>query len=288
MKPTRRTLTVVTLRELSRLHYLRPVRVISLLAFTLAACGTRTATTTELTCSAPMFGRIVTQSGLTDSQCRPSCGCGAESFVPTEFTPDRLERLKQWTLLDAPPDVSVDPFSQPAPARVEGVCAVQVVDETAKTYRLQTYATQAEATTAGARVTHLDPCGACSTLADLAVFGREADLGRRVQDCGVKTVAAGLEANVTCLEELGFTPACARIWGYSTRFTRGKCLGTCFTLLDAAYHLADGGVNECLACDEKEGSAILRAAAGRTRRNTGVPSALCLPCGSVARVTHEW
>ncbi|MBM4777748.1 MAG: hypothetical protein GQE15_08600 [Archangiaceae bacterium] len=264
------------------------MRVIVLFAFTLVACGTRTATTTEMTCSAPMFGRIVTQSGLTDSQCRPSCGCGADSFTPTEFTPDRLERLAQWTLLDTPPDVSVDPFSQPPPARVEGVCAVHVVDEGAKTYRLKTHATQAEATAAGGRVTHLDPCGACSTLADLAVFGREADLGRRVQDCGVKTVAAGLEANVTCLQELGFTPACARIWGYSTRFTRGKCLGTCFTLLDAAYHLPDGGVNECLACDEKEGAAILRASAGRTRRNTGVPSAVCLPCGSVARVRHEW
>ena len=281
-------MTADVLRALGCLHYLRRVRVLLLAALLLIACGTRTATTTELSCSAPMFGRIVTQTGLTDSQCRPSCGCGAESFTPTEFTADRLERLGQWRLLDAPPDVSVDPFSQPAPARVEGVCAVHVVDEGAKTYRLVTHATQGEATAAGGRVTHLDPCGACSTLADLAVFGREADLGRRVQDCGVKTVAAGLEANITCLQELGFTPACARIWGYSTRFTRGKCLGTCFTLLDAPYHLADGGVNECLACDEKEGAAILRAASGRTRRNTGVPSAVCLPCGSVARVTHDW
>lgn len=281
-------MTADVLRALGCLHYLRRVRVLLLAALLLVACGTRTATTTELSCSAPMFGRIVTQTGLTDSQCRPSCGCGAESFTPTEFTADRLERLAQWRLLDAPPDVSVDPFSQPAPARVEGVCAVHVVDEGAKTYRLVTHATQAEAVTAQGRVTHLDPCGACSTLADLAVFGREADLGRRVQDCGVKTVAAGLEANITCLQELGFTPACARIWGYSTRFTRGKCLGTCFTLLDAPYHLADGGVNECLACDEREGAAILRAAAGRTRRNTGVPSAVCLPCGSVARVTHDW
>lgn len=276
------------LRVPGRVHYLRRVRVLLLAALLLVACGTRTAPTTELTCSAPMFGRLVTQTGLTDSQCRPSCGCGADSFTPTEFTTDRLERLAQWRLLDAPPDVSVDPFSQPAPARVEGVCAVHVVDEGAKTYRLVTHATQAEATAAGGRVTHLDPCGACSTLADLAVFGREADLGRRVQDCGVKTVAAGLEANITCLQELGFTPACARIWGYSTRFTRGKCLGTCFTLLDAPYHLADGGVNECLACDEREGASTLRAAAGRTRRNTGVPSAVCLPCGSVARVAHDW
>lgn len=254
----------------------------------LAGCGTRTATTQEMTCSAPMFGRLVTQSGLTDSQCRSSCGCGGALFTPTEFTPDRLERLTQWRLLDAPPDVSVDPYTQPVPMVAPGVCAVQVVDEGAKTYRLKTYASMEEATAAGAKVTHLDSCGACSTLADLAVFGREADLGRRVQDCGVKTVTAGLEANVTCLTDLGLTPACARIWSYNTRFTRGKCLGVCFTLLDAAYHLADGGVNECLACDTREAGAIFRVAAGRTRRNTAVPSAVCQPCAEVPRITHDW
>jgi len=125
-----------------------------------------------------------------------------------------------------------------------------------------------------------------SVFSDLAVGAVK--IGMLSQVSVIETVAAGLEANITCLQELGFTPACARIWGYSTRFTRGKCLGTCFTLLDAPYHLADGGVNECLACDEREGAATLRAAAGRTRRNTGVPSAVCLPCGSVARVAHDW
>jgi hypothetical protein len=260
----------------------------TLLLLLLAACGTRTPTTTEMTCSAPMFGRLVTQSGLTDAQCRPSCGCGAAGFTPTEFTTERLERLRQWTLLDPPPDLSTDPFSLPAPERVEGVCAVKVVDEGAKTYRLQTFATADDATAAGAKVTHADPCGACSTLADLAVFGKEPDLGRRVQDCGVKTVTAGLEPNVSCLQELGFTPACARAWAYSTRFTRVKCLGTCFTLLDAAYHLADGGVNDCLACDERESGTIFRAVAGRTRKNTAVPSAVCQPCEKVPRITHEW
>ncbi|MBL8923433.1 MAG: hypothetical protein JNJ54_31560 [Myxococcaceae bacterium] len=264
---------------------MRPA-LLSLVVFT--ACGTRTPTTTEMTCSAPMFGRLVTQSGLTNAQCRASCGCGGDGFTPTEFTPDRLERLTQWTLLDAPPDVSVDPYTQPVPDVPPGVCAVQVVDESARTYRLKTFSTEAEAKAQGARVTHLDSCGACSTLADLAVFGREADLGRRVQDCGVKTVTAGLEANVKCLTDLGFTQACARIWGYNTRFTRGKCLGVCFTLLDAPYHLADGGVNECLACDTREAGAIFRVAAGRTRKNTAVPSALCQPCAEVPRITHEW
>lgn len=253
----------------------------------LSACGTRTMPAPS-TCGPALVGRPNAQTGLAGDQCATTCGCGAEQFVPEEWTTERIDRLLQWTSLDAPPDVSVDPYSQPAPAPVEGVCGVVVMSEASKTYRLQTFATEAEATAAGAKVTHLDPCGACSPLADLAVFAREADLGRKVQDCGVKTVTSGLEANVTCLTDLGFTAACARVWAYNTRFTRGRCFGTCFPLLEAPYHLADGGVNACLECDERESGAIFKAVAGRTRRNTGVPSAVCRPCAEVRRVTHAW
>jgi len=253
-----------------------------------ASCGSRTQTTAPMTCEVPLAGRPVAQSGLSDAQCRPSCGCGAATFTPTEFTPQLLTRLGQWTSLDTPPDLSADPYASPAPAPVEGVCAVQVVDAAAKTYRLKTFSSEDEAKAAGARVTHSDGCGACSTLADLIVYGREPDLGRKVQDCGVKTLTAGLEANITCLSELGFTPACARIWAYNTRFTRTKCFATCFALLDAPYHQADGGLNACLDCDERESGPIFKAVAGRTRRNTGIPSAICRPCSEVGRFTHEW
>ncbi len=251
-------------------------------------CGTRTEPTKSMVCDVPLAGRPVMQTGLSDAQCRPSCGCGAEAFTPTEFTPELLSRLAGWTLLDTPPDVSVDPYSLPAPPLVEGVCAVQVVDAASKSYRLKTFATTAEAKSAGAKVTHADGCGACSTLADLIVYGREPDLGRKVQDCGVRTLTAGLEANITCLSDLGFTPACARTWAYNTRFTRMKCFATCLPLLDAPYHLADGGLNACLECDETQSGPIFKATAGRTRRNTGIPSAICRPCSEVGRISHDW
>jgi hypothetical protein len=211
-----------------------------------------------------------------------------ERFTPDEWTTERIDRLKTWTSLDPPPDVSVDPYTLPAPQPMGGVCGVVIVDAPMKTYRLQTFADEAAATSAGAKVTHSDPCGACSTLADLAVYAREPDLGRKVQDCGVKSVTAGFEANVTCLGELGFTPACARIWAYNTRHTQSKCFSTCFTLLEAPYHLADGGLNACLECDERESGPVFKARAGRTRRNTGIPSAICRPCSEVRRITHDW
>lgn len=239
-------------------------------------------------CQSPFFGRPVPQSGLTGSECQPTCGCGADAFNAAEWSEEKLARLEQWRLLDTPPDLSVDPYSMPAPTPVEGVCAVRVVDEAAKTYRLETFASEDAARAVGAKVTHADGCGACSTLKDLAVYGREVDLGRKVQDCGVKHLASGFEMNVGCLEQLGFTPACARIWAYNTRFTRTKCLAICFTLLEAPYHNADGGLNACLDCDERESGPIFKAVAGRTRRNTGIPSAICRPCAEVNRIHHDW
>jgi hypothetical protein len=265
------------------------MRLLLALALTALACGNRTATTPEPVCATPLFGRPVLQSGLTAAECGPSCGCGDATFTPTEWTEERLTRLGTWRLLDTPPDLSSDPYTQtPPPVAVAGVCGVVIVDAAAKTYRLQTFPSEAEAQTAGAKVTHADGCGACSTLADLAVYGREVDLGRKVQDCGVKAFSGSFESNVTCLEGLGFTPACARIWAYNTRFTRGKCLGTCLTLLEAPYHQLDGGLNECLSCDERESGPVFKAVAGRTRRNTGIPSAICRPCGEVRPIRHDW
>lgn len=263
------------------------VSALGLLVFAVS-CGTRTAPTPEPTCATPLFGRPVTQTGLTGAECGPSCGCSDGAFVPTEWTEERLARLLTWQLLDAPPDVSVDPYTQPVPLPTGGVCGVGIVDARARTYRLQPFASEAEAVSAGAKVTHADGCGACSTLADLAVYGREVDLGRKVQDCGVKAFSGTIETNVTCLEQLGFTKACARVWAFNTRFTRGKCLATCLTQLEAPYHQPDGGLNACLECDERESGAVFKAAAGRTRRNTGIPSAICRPCAEVRAISHDW
>lgn len=264
----------------------RFVRVL-LLSALLMSCGVKTPSAPAM-CGTPFFGAPVAQSGISNELCGPSCGCGDGGFTPEPWTPERLARLLEWRSLDAPPDVSEDPYAKPAATPVPAVCGVKVVDAAQKTYRLVTVANAEAAAAQGLEVTHGDACGACSSLADLAVFAREADLGRRVQDCGVSTFTSGLDANQRCLEQVGFTPACARIWAYNTRFTRTKCLGVCFTLLDSAYHLADGGVNACLACDEKESGAILTSAAGRTRRNTGVPSAVCQPCAEVHLLRHAW
>ena len=55
-----------------------------------------------------------------------------------------------------------------------------------------------------------------------------------------------------------------------------------------SYHTPDGALNPCIQCDEDESGPVFKAVAGRTRRNSGLASALCRPCESVASVTHQY
>ena len=66
------------------------------------------------------------------------------------------------------------------------------------------------------------------------------------------------------------------------------CLQVCLDLLDAPYHEDDGSLNECLQCDEDLSGPVFKAVAGRTRRNTGLASALCRPCDEVRQVVHRY
>lgn len=233
-----------------------------------------------------LFGLPNDKTGLDESRCRPSCGCGDAGWVAPEWTSDKVAALRSWTLLDPPAEITSDPYASPAPVE-SGVCAVRVVDRAARTYRLESFASAAEAEASGAYVTHQDRCGLCSTLTDLAVYAEKPDLTDPVRSCGLEA-GKDLEKNVACLQALGFTRPCAQIWAYNTRFTREQCLGPCIALLSAPYHEEDGGLNECLRCDEEKSGPVFKAVAGRTRRNTGVPSAMCRPCSEVIRLDHAY
>ena len=91
-----------------------------------------------------------------------------------------------------------------------------------------------------------------------------------------------------CLLELGFTPACASIWAYNVEHTRAECQEICIELLSEPYHADDGSLNACLQCDEDRSGPVFKALAGRTRRNSGLASALCRPCETVWRIGHDY
>jgi hypothetical protein len=153
-------------------------------------------------------------------------------------------------------------------------------------YELRTYPSMEAARAAGARPTHDGHCGVCSPLADLAVYIRENDLGARARTCALSP--DGGEGQIACLMALGFDRPCAQAWAYDAENTRAKCLGVCLKHLADPYNDEDGRLNPCVQCDEDLSGSVFQAVAGRTRRNSGVPNAICRPCAEVRPLVHEY
>ena len=135
---------------------------------------------------------------------------------------------------------------------------------------------------------NLGVCGLCSSLEDLAVYLEQPDLTDPVRACGLMFPRGPAEDHLACLRALGFTEPCAQIWYFNTVHTRERCLAPCVAALDEPYHLPDGSLNECILCDEVQSGPVFKAVAGRTRRNSGVASALCRPCREVRPLVHRY
>jgi hypothetical protein len=249
----------------------------------LAACGEPAA---PLCDGEVLFGRPNARTGLTDEQCGPRCTCEGEPFEAPAYGDAEADALLAWQLAEPFAELTSDPYGEPAPAEPPAgtVCGVITGDD--GTYRVDTFASSDAARAAGATPSHTGACGLCSTLADLAVYMRYPDLTEPVRACGLDS---GDEAELrACLEALGFTPPCAQIWAFNTLHTRDACILPCLAALDAPYHLPDGTLNDCLICDEVESGAVFKAVAGRTRRNTGIASAMCRPCTEVQPLFHVY
>jgi hypothetical protein len=235
-----------------------------------------------------LFGRPTATTGLDETLCAPECDACGDGWQERPWTAERIEALRGYELAEPIAELASDPYAvAPSPAPEGSVCGVVVEDVSTKRYRLATYASESEAAMAGAITTHGGGCGVCSSLADLAVYASELDLTTPVRACGIQA-SGDFDANVTCLEELGFSRPCAQIWAYNTAHTRDNCLSICTELLGAPYHEPDGSLNACLQCDEDVSGPVFKAVAGRTRRNTGIASALCRPCDEVLRLEHDY
>ena len=258
----------------------------------IAACGTadhawvQADPTPDPTCTG-LYGRPSESTGLTGDQCAPQIA-GDAPWTPTPFTDDALDALRAWTLSNPPPVPEVDPYEATPDLTPDGaaVCAILFDDDA--TYRVETVADPAAATAAGGYVTHGGACGACSSLEDLAVYAGIADLTGPVRQCGLQGLSGDVDGVVACLSELGFSPPCAKIWAYNVQHTRQQCFDTCIALLTAPYHNPDGSLNDCIQCDEDLSGDVFKAVAGRTRRNSGLATALCRPCDTVWRVDHGY
>lgn len=238
---------------------------------------------------AGLFGSPGESTGLDEDMCNPSCDCPRDTWTAPDYDAAFVAELREWTPTSVPPSPDEDPYGNEAfelPDR-DGYCGVVIEDFAEKTYRLETFSTLDELEQAQARLTHQESCGACSTLRDLAVYLEYAELTGPVRDCGMQGVFDGEEAQRECIEELGFSDDCAKIWSWNTSNTREECMDICMQYIGEPHNEPDGSLNECLACDEEKSGEVFQAVAGRTRRNSGVPSAICRPCHGLARISHQ-
>lgn len=235
-----------------------------------------------------LFGRPTDASGLSDAECTPECPC-LDGWVAPTYDADDVARLRGFTLLDPPAPLDDNPYEDPDgidSVGPETVCAVML--EGPQSYRLESFESAAAASDAGGQVSHAGGCGRCSPLADLAVYIEQPDLTEPVRACALLGLAQGADAVLDCLLDLGFTTPCAQIWQFNATNTSSACLDVCLDAVDEPYHLPDGSLNACLQCDEDMSGPVFKAIAGRTRRNTGLASALCRPCDQVQRIVHDY
>ncbi len=219
--------------------------------------------------------------------CRPERVCdGVEDFIPPVYDDALLAALRAAPILEPLPLLPGDPYDEPSlvPADTSGVCAVV---GGLHGYTLATFPDAGAAAGAGATVTHTGSCGACSTLQDLAVYLGRPDLGTPVRECALIELGQNPEATRDCILALGFTEPCAQIWLANSLNTRESCLAPCLEALGEPFHLPGGSLNDCLACDEEQSGPVFKAVAGRTRRNSGIPSAICRPGEDVAAIRHD-
>jgi len=268
------------------------------LAVLATACGgsnesgttTTAVATTTVAADVVLFGLPGPSTGLDETLCRPErIVPGEATWVPPTYGDAEIESLRARSLVDPPALLPGDPYSDGSlvPADTSGVCAVLAEPGVPGGYRLATFGDATAAEAAGGVVTHSGACGACSSLQDLAVYLANPDLGEPVRQCALLSLAQGDAATLDCIIGLGFSEPCAQIWAFNSAYTREACLGVCLAALDDPHHLPDGSLNPCLACDEEQSGPIFKAVAGRTRRNSGIPVAICRPPEEVTPVLHN-
>lgn len=245
-----------------------------------------------------LYGLPTSNTGLTDEQCKPIIDLpGMEYFKEPEYSEEDVQKLEDAVLLTDMTKfyhITEDPYPSQedyfGKHKETAVCAFIVTEDG---YDLDTYDDDASALAAGAQITHYGPCGLCSSMQDLAVYIREPDLTAPVRSCGIKgglgePTAESEQKTRECLQDIGFSDPCIDIWYWDIENTKAECFDLCAPLLTAKHHDArnDYKLNACVQCDEDKSGPLFKVMAGRTRRNSGLSSALCRPCETVQPMDH--
>ena len=175
------------------------------------------------------------------------------------------------------------------------VCGVRFVDSRRRAYELRTFSSLHEATANGYLITHRYHCGTCSSLKNLAVYLAKPDLTTPARSCARRLTLKGIK---DCLvETIGFEAQCAETWAYNVAHTKRQCMTACIKHYGlwrvlrndmAGSHVDNAGrLNPCLACDEYVSGPGFQYAAGRTRRASGLISAIERASAEIYPVDHS-
>ena len=209
---------------------------------------------------------------------------------------EAIEAFKTKSQVNRWPDLSPNPYTnQTAESEKEisetlknkiQVCAIRYDNDQRFKYELRDFQDIEAAESAGFIVTHQGKCGACSTLPDLAVY-LEKNLTDPVRKCAIRSIISERWAR-SCIMDVGFSEQCAQIWLDNAVNTRKECFRVCIWawITGAPNNKPDGSLNDCLQCDEDKSGPIFKYFSGRTRRNSGIESAIKRPGEQVYKMNH--
>lgn len=161
------------------------------------------------------------------------------------------------------------------------VCAVKFSNAEQTQYEMRTFPSAAQAELEGWTITHQYQCGTCSTLQDLAVYIGVPNQTRPIAACTQRAQGdiAKLPMLKQCIvEAVGFTEMCAESWAYNGVHTRTECNNPDWPpLTQLVLNTETGKLHPRLWCDEKISGPGFKYSAGRTRRGSGLGSAIPRP-----------
>ncbi|MDE2770893.1 MAG: hypothetical protein OXI44_06935 [Bacteroidota bacterium] len=175
------------------------------------------------------------------------------------------------------------------------VCAVGFADSTRISCQLRTFPDPNSAVKTNFIITHRHHCGTCSSLHDLAINLEKPDIVTPTRICAKQLKADDIKA---CLmEEVGLGEHCAETWTYNVLHTRRHCTAICVGYYGLWNVLTNnmskppidehGNLNPCLACDEYTSGPGFQYVAGRTRRSSGLVSAIPRPEAEIYQIDHQ-
>lgn len=167
-------------------------------------------------------------------------------------------------------------------AQAQEVCAVKFTNDERKHYEMRTFASRDAAVLEGWTMTHQYQCGTCSTLKDLAVYIGVPNQTGPISGCTRQ--ARGDDSKLHQVKQcivaaVGFTEMCAETWAYNGVHTGSQCRNDCMAARGKplVVNAGTGELNSCLWCDEKTSGPGFKYSAGRTRRGSGLESAIARP-----------